>query len=158
AADHAAPSAGLLLRPYGDVLRQQAAVDADDRGARRPASRIRVRGGRGRDGLGRSQDAHYEWPSVAEVQAYRDKVRALVLRLIDEAPLSLPIAWDHPWWAIVMGIEHERIHLETSSVLIRQHKLAYVKPHSAWQPCTQTGDAPQNTLVKVPAGKVVLGR
>jgi len=103
-------------------------------------------------------DAHYEWPSVAEVQAYRDKVRALVLRLIDEAPLSLPIAWDHPWWAIVMGIEHERIHLETSSVLIRQHKLAYVKPHSAWQPCTQTGDAPQNTLVKVPAGKVVLGR
>ncbi|OOG37014.1 SAM-dependent methyltransferase [Rhodanobacter sp. C06] len=103
-------------------------------------------------------DAHYEWPSVAEVQAYRDKVRALVLRQIDEAPLSLPIAWDHPWWAIVMGIEHERIHLETSSVLIRQHKLAYVKPHSAWQPCTQTGEAPQNTLVKVPAGKVVLGR
>ena len=54
-------------------------------------------------------DAHYDWPSVAEVQAYRDKVRALVLRLIDEAPLQLPIGWDSPWWAIVMGIEHERI-------------------------------------------------
>ncbi|HEX7731536.1 MAG TPA: 5-histidylcysteine sulfoxide synthase, partial [Rhodanobacter sp.] len=103
-------------------------------------------------------DAHYDWPSVAEVQAYRDKVRALVLRLIDEAPLQLPIGWDSPWWAIVMGIEHERIHLETSSVLIRQHKLAYVKPHPAWRPCTQSGEAPENTLVKVPAGKVVLGR
>jgi 5-histidylcysteine sulfoxide synthase/putative 4-mercaptohistidine N1-methyltranferase len=103
-------------------------------------------------------DAHYDWPSIAEVQAYRDKVRALVLRLIDEAPLTLPIGWDNPWWAIVMGIEHERIHLETSSVLIRQHKLAYVKPHPAWQPCTHSGEAPENTLVKVPAGSVALGR
>ena len=103
-------------------------------------------------------DAHYDWPSIAEVKAYRDKVRALVTRLIDEAPLTLPIGWDNPWWAIVMGIEHERIHLETSSVLIRQHKLAYVKPHPAWPPCTQTGEAPENTLVKVPAGKVALGR
>jgi hypothetical protein len=34
-----------------------------------------------------------------------------------------------------MGIEHERIHLETSSVLIRQHALRYVKPHPAWAPC-----------------------
>ena len=31
-----------------------------------------------------------------------------------------------------MGIEHERIHLETSSVLMRQHALKYVTPHPAW--------------------------
>ncbi|MBD8871591.1 5-histidylcysteine sulfoxide synthase [Rhodanobacter sp. DHB23] len=103
-------------------------------------------------------DTHYDWPGVAEAKAYRDKVRALVLRLIDEAPLTLPIGWNNPWWAIVMGIEHERIHLETSSVLIRQHKLAYVKPHPAWRPCTESGAAPENTLVKVPAGSVALGR
>ncbi|WP_426664246.1 5-histidylcysteine sulfoxide synthase [Rhodanobacter aciditrophus] len=103
-------------------------------------------------------DTHYDWPSIAEVKTYRHKVRVLVTRLIDEAPLTLPIGWDNPWWAIVMGIEHERIHLETSSVLIRQHKLAYVKPHPAWSPCAQTGEAPENTLVKVPAGKVALGR
>ena len=53
AADHAAPSADLLLRPYRHVLRQQAAADADDRGTHRSAPGIRVRGGRGRDGLGR---------------------------------------------------------------------------------------------------------
>jgi len=100
----------------------------------------------------------YDWPSVDEVRAYRAKVRALVTRLIDEAPLSLPIDWNHPWWAIVMGIEHERIHLEPSSVLIRQHKLAYVKPHPHWRPCTEAGDAPANDVVEVPAGSVALGK
>src|SRR5699024_6958129 len=29
-------------------------------------------------------DAHYDWPSVADVQAYRDKVRAQVLDIIDQ--------------------------------------------------------------------------
>ena len=103
-------------------------------------------------------DAHYDWPSVADVRAYRNKVRALVTHLIDTAPLTLPLGWDNPWWAIIMGVEHERIHVETSSVLIRQHQLKYVKPHPAWQPCHDTGPAPANALVKVEAGHVKLGR
>src|SRR5690606_4378372 len=60
--------------------------------------------------------------------------------------------------AIVMGVEHERIHLETSSVLIRQHKLKYVQPHPAWEPCHNSGNAPENEMVSVAAGKVVLGK
>ena len=36
----------------------------------------------------------------------------------------VPIAWESPAWMILMGIEHERIHLETSSVLIRQLDLS----------------------------------
>ena len=90
--------------------------------------------------------------------AYRSQVREAVDQLIQTAPLALPIAWNHPWWAIVMCIEHERIHLETSSVLIRQHALEYVKPHPAWQPCRKSGDAPQNQLVQIPAGDVRLGK
>jgi hypothetical protein len=35
-------------------------------------------------------------------------------------PVPSPIGWDDALWTILMGIEHERIHLETSSVLIRQ--------------------------------------
>lgn len=101
---------------------------------------------------------HYDWPSVAEVRAYRAQVRRIVTRLIEEAPLTLPVGWDHPWWAIVMGVEHERIHLETSSVLIRQQRLDVVKPHPAWAPQRVTGPAPDNSLVAVPAGRVVLGR
>ena len=74
-------------------------------------------------------ETNYAWPSVAEVKAYRDQVRRLVLDLIDHAPLTMPIDWHNPWWAIIMGIEHEHIHLETSSVLIRQHALEHVRQH-----------------------------
>lgn len=103
-------------------------------------------------------DAHYQWPTPAEVKSYRDQVRALVLNLIDNAPLQLPVDWNNPWWAIIMGIEHERIHLETSSVLIRQHKLEFVKSSPNWQPNRVTGMPPQNELVKVSAGQVRLAK
>lgn len=100
--------------------------------------------------------SRYEWPTSQEVKVYRDQVRELVTGLIDNAPLQLPVDWHNPWWAIVMGIEHERIHLETSSVLIRQHQLSRVKPHAWWQPCRATGAAPPNDWVNIPAGAVVL--
>jgi 5-histidylcysteine sulfoxide synthase/putative 4-mercaptohistidine N1-methyltranferase len=103
-------------------------------------------------------DAHYDWPKVSEVRAYRKAVRSVVDRVIHTAPLTLPIAWDHPWWAIVMGIEHERIHLETSSVLIRQHGLKFVRPHPDWEPCRKSSAAPSNDLVNIPAGTVRLGK
>jgi len=103
-------------------------------------------------------DSHYQWPTPIEVKAYRDQVRAVVVNLIETAPLQLPIDWNNPWWAIIMGIEHERIHLETSSVLIRQHKLAYVKSHPQWKPFRETGCAPRNELLTVTAGDVILGK
>ncbi len=101
---------------------------------------------------------HYDWPTVEEVMTYRRTMRQKIDALISSLSLTLPITWESPWWAIVMGVEHERIHLETSSVLIRQHKLDYVQPHSAWQPCHESGSAPENGMVTVPAGKVVLGK
>ena len=57
-------------------------------------------------------DSHYSWPSVAEVRNYRNKVFALVSEVIRTLPLTLPIDWQSPAWVILMGIEHERIHLE----------------------------------------------
>ncbi|MDO8436880.1 MAG: 5-histidylcysteine sulfoxide synthase [Nitrosomonadaceae bacterium] len=101
---------------------------------------------------------HYDWPAVEEVRAYRNSVRSTVDRLISEIPLTLPIGWDSPWWTILMAIEHELIHLETSSVLIRQHALEYVKLHPSWEPCRKSGPAPQNQLIPVPAGTVRLGK
>lgn len=103
-------------------------------------------------------DAHYDWPSSAEVKHYRSQVREVMDALIQTAPLTLPIDWNHPWWAIIMCIEHERIHLETSSVLIRQQALELVQPHAVWKACAHSGDAPQNELVKIPAGKVYLDK
>lgn len=103
-------------------------------------------------------EANYDWPTVEEAMTYRRTMRAKVDELISSLPLTLPITWESPWWAIVMGVEHERIHLETSSVLIRQHQLKYVQPHPAWQPCREHGKAPENEMVNVSAGKVQLGK
>jgi 5-histidylcysteine sulfoxide synthase/putative 4-mercaptohistidine N1-methyltranferase len=103
-------------------------------------------------------DKHYPWPTVADVQAYRDQVRAVVDEVIAQAPLTLPIDWNHPWWTIVMGIEHERIHLETSSVLIRQQRLEWVRTHPEWAACTLSAEPPTNELVHIAAGTVKLGK
>lgn len=104
-------------------------------------------------------ETHYDWPTVQEVRDYRARVRALVDRKISELPLSLPIGWDDPFWIILMGIEHERIHLETSSVLIRQLPLdAVIEDHPAWPVCDIRGTHPPNSLLPVPGGEVALGR
>ena len=100
----------------------------------------------------------YQWPGVAEVKAFRGKVRDLVNHLIDTMPLSFPIDWQSPFWIIMMGIEHERIHLETSSVLIRQLDLEFVKPLPEWKLCESRGAAPENSLLDVAGGNIKLGR
>ncbi|UIL52488.1 MULTISPECIES: 5-histidylcysteine sulfoxide synthase [Pantoea] len=107
-------------------------------------------------------DNHYAWPTIDEVRDYRGRVKALVSDLIQTLPLSLPIAWDSPAWVILMGIEHERIHLETSSVLIRQLPVDWVTPQPAWPICPlarhQRQDVPANSLLAMPGGTVTLGK
>ncbi|MGF6476982.1 5-histidylcysteine sulfoxide synthase/putative 4-mercaptohistidine N1-methyltransferase [Pantoea dispersa] len=107
-------------------------------------------------------DSHYSWPDVAEVRDYRGKVKTVVSEFIRTMPLELPIDWDSPAWVILMGIEHERIHLETSSVLIRQLPLEWVKPQPHWPACSQArhdrASVPVNTLVAMPGGRVTQGK
>ncbi|GAW68269.1 SAM-dependent methyltransferase [Geoanaerobacter pelophilus] len=103
-------------------------------------------------------ESHYDWPTPAEVKSYRDQVRDLVDGLIKTLPLTLPITWEHPFWAIMMGIEHERIHLETSSVLIRQLPLDRVRRHDFWEVCRESGEPAANELLPVAAGMVRLGK
>ena len=102
--------------------------------------------------------SHYEWPTLEHTQAYRDKVYELVNGLIDQLPIELPITWESPWWVILMGIEHENIHLETSSVLIRQLPLDSVAPHPNWQESDEDHLPPENELVDVAGGTVTLGK
>ena len=103
-------------------------------------------------------EQHYDWPAIDELRAYRGKVAAAVNELIDTVEFSLPIGWESPMWPIMMGIEHERIHLETSSVLIRQLDLKQVKPLDLFKPCRTCGEAPENALVAVAGGTVELGK
>ncbi len=103
-------------------------------------------------------EQNYDWPSVDEVRAYRKEVRHCVEKVIRELPLQMPITWDSPFWPILMGIEHQRIHLETSSVIIRRLPINEVSPLLGWEICTESGTAPENSLLPVPGGKVVLGK
>lgn len=101
---------------------------------------------------------HYNWPPVKEVRAYRDKVKEVVLNVIDTVDFQLPISWESPMWIIMMGIEHERIHLETSSVLIRQLPLEQVVAGRFGSICKEYGNAPENEMIPVAGGKVKLGK
>lgn len=107
-------------------------------------------------------ESHYDWPSVEKVTAYRQQVKARVLEFIDQMPLQLPIDWSAPAWIILMGIEHERIHLETSSVLIRQLPIAWVTSNPDWPSCPnarqQVNTVPENQLIPQPGGEIVLGK
>ncbi len=94
-------------------------------------------------------EKHYDWATVEETRTYRNEVRVLVNGLIDTLPLTLPIDWDSAFWVILMGCEHERIHLETSSVLIRQLDIKYVQPIEGWNVCKDFGNAPTNELLPV---------
>ncbi|MBP6231532.1 MAG: 5-histidylcysteine sulfoxide synthase [Paludibacteraceae bacterium] len=101
---------------------------------------------------------HYNWPSVDAVRKYRKQVQDVVMNVIKTLPLSLPIQWDDPFWIVVMGIEHERIHIETSSVLIRQLPIDEVVSGRFGIICTQYADAPQNEMLFVPGETVSMGK
>lgn len=103
-------------------------------------------------------EANYNWPTVDEVMHYRKQVNTLVNDVIDSMPITLPIGQDDPAWVILMGIEHERIHLETSSVIIRQLPLSDVSPHPDWQPCPDVGIPSDNRLISIGGDSVTLGK
>jgi 5-histidylcysteine sulfoxide synthase/putative 4-mercaptohistidine N1-methyltranferase len=100
-----------------------------------------------------------DWPAPAAVLDYRRKTRALVDRFIRSCSVTLPIAWNDPLWIVLMGIEHERIHLETSAVLMRELPLQHLRPHPLWSRlCPERGVAPVNELLPVAGGPAILGK
>jgi 5-histidylcysteine sulfoxide synthase/putative 4-mercaptohistidine N1-methyltranferase len=115
------------------------------------------------------------WPSVQEVHAYRQQVYRAVREVIETHPDlatgHAPITWQQPLWALYMGFEHERIHLETSSVLIRELPLALVRRPAEWPKLHPTAgraatsfpprigwDCPANDWIDVPGQPVALGK
>ncbi len=101
---------------------------------------------------------NYKWPAIEEIKDYRKKVYETVIHLLNTMPLQMPIRWEDPVWIILMGIEHARIHIETSSVLIRQLPLEFLKPIPGWKTCEIFDVAPVNKLLKVAGGIVRLGK
>ena len=101
---------------------------------------------------------NYQWPGVDAVREYRKQVYAMVLALIDNMPLTLPISQDSLAWVILMGCEHESIHIETSSVIMRMLDLKHLSSSPAWQSCQTSANGPDNELLAVRGKAVVLGK
>ena len=101
---------------------------------------------------------HYDWPTVGEVRGYRKKVYQLVLDLIENMTLTLPIKQDSLAWIVLMGCEHERIHLETSSVIMRMLPLQWLSSDNTWSPCAEFSQAPENELLSVSEQTISLGK
>lgn len=98
------------------------------------------------------------WPRRApEIQRYRGTVRAMIEGVIDRLELPLPLDDSHPGWALLMAIEHARIHFETSSVLLRQADVRVLRRPDGWR-YAPPGDHAGGAWVAVDAGRVTLGR
>jgi hypothetical protein len=100
---------------------------------------------------------NYSWPTYEETKAYRDEVKSIVLDLIDTIDFTIPINWESPMWIILMGIEHENIHIETSSVLLRELNIKFLKDEELFEYCNETSqEYPKNELIEVKGGEVLL--
>lgn len=102
--------------------------------------------------------ASIRWPSVAQVWEYRQQVYQIVLEVIKDVPLNLPIHPHHPLWALMMAIEHQRIHFETSSMLLRQLPLESLKRPQSWHYAPSYGQATPNQMVEVSGDRIALGK
>lgn len=106
------------------------------------------------------------WPSIEEVRTYREKVYNLVKDLILNDPRLDPktstFLPDTPAWALVMGFEHERIHLETSSVLMRELPLKYLHKPDGWPESFESSATANGSstakLLKISAASVKMGK
>ena len=113
------------------------------------------------------------WPSVDEVHAYRKQVYKVVSDVIANlSPEELEgLGMDSPLWSLVMAFEHERIHLETSSVLISELPVEFVKfPHgfAPYHPSlreegvpakpVESVDFPRNEMIAMAGGAVTIGK
>ncbi len=119
------------------------------------------------------EGSQHIWPKLERVRAYRAQVYAMICELIETHPLleeqHLPVTQASPFWALVMGFEHERIHLETSSVLMRELPIEFVRKPAAWPDYAamqqnasavpaEGKDYPANAMIDVAATQVQLGK
>ncbi len=114
------------------------------------------------DDMGKNE---MEWPSVAAVHGYRKSVYDIVVNLIKTHPdldlANRPLLANSPWWSLWMGMEHEKIHFETSSVLIRELPIEYVETPKYWAPIhpSKTDNSKiENSWIKKEAGVVTIGK
>ena len=102
--------------------------------------------------------AQTQWPSVQAVWEYRQKAFEKMVQLIKNTTISMPITWESPLWAVLMGFEHDRIHFETSSMLFRQLDAEKLERPAGWTYAPMNQTEPALEMLKISGGKVTLGK
>ena len=112
---------------------------------------------------------------LQKIKKYRRQVKELVLQLLDTHPIVHPINPKSLHWVVLMGTEHEKIHLETSAVIISQVPLNLIKKKHDFNFPVYTSRKKtsiskigllegsmfcevKNTLIDIPGGKVLMGK
>jgi 5-histidylcysteine sulfoxide synthase len=105
------------------------------------------------------------WPKVSIVREYRQTVYKIIVELIKNHPDLNNInkfTPESPWWSLWMGMEHEKIHFETSSVLMRELPVEYVETPKFWPPLHPSKNSPneviENEWIKKTGGIISLGK
>lgn len=99
-----------------------------------------------------------KWPKVQAVREYRQAAYVLVLDFIRGLEEGISIDMNHPLWSIFMALEHDRIHFETSSMLIRQYPVALVQRPVGWGYAPFEYAISSNDWITVPESRVQLGK
>lgn len=100
----------------------------------------------------------YGWPEYSKVSDFRANVFNIIIELLDNNEIPSKIDWSSPYWVILMGIEHERIHFETTSVLLRQMPTEYLQKPINCNYILDPEFISDNEYLKIPEGKIILGR
>jgi 5-histidylcysteine sulfoxide synthase len=95
---------------------------------------------------------------VMEVWAYRQQVYDRVSEFINNLAIALPINPEHPLWALMMAIEHQYIHIETSSMLIRQLPVDKLQRPQDWGYAPANGYTKPNEMIEVEGATVQFGK
>jgi 5-histidylcysteine sulfoxide synthase len=98
------------------------------------------------------------WPSVEDTAQYRSYAYDLILSLIDRIEIPEQVTSDHAIWALLMGIEHDRIHFETSSVLIRQLESHLLTRPDEWNYASVGGFKPEEQWIHCQGGIAHIGQ
>lgn len=104
-------------------------------------------------------DVASTWPTIPQVRAYRKTIFNIVHKVIDNIDLTnQPIRQEDPVWSLLMGLEHDRIHFETSSMLIRQLDVDLVERPDVWEYAPTLSHSPANEWIEMGGGNVFLGK
>jgi iron(II)-dependent oxidoreductase len=107
-------------------------------------------------GGGLPDDKPSDWPSLAEIQAYNDRVRkALDARIEGESPTGADGALSQSGVYLNVAIEHRLMHAETLAYMLHQLPLdRKVNQPSSNPPASSP---PDGKMIEIPAGTATLG-